>query len=1005
MNKVKLLPLVPLLLVVAACVALALTAHRWAPLLLSFVGANTEMIQGLTDLVQLVLWVGAGAVVVIGWWRNRRTPQTIAHQRSDDQAQPAVSTGERGAGAGRDIRDSIVIPGDQNVVVVTQEVAADFWRRVGTRRLDAAALEQTTQAYLNFLVSRYRYLDFKGMGMADRVALQLPLLEMYVPLQAHIELPEGETWARQLRLAGRAVSDEEAAAMGQRLSKPTPLIELLARQDGLIVLGDPGSGKTTFLKFVTLCVALGQGQALGLAGRLPILAPLSAYANALAERDVSLQAFLGDYFHDRGIHLPVEEMFEEALAQGGALLLLDGLDEVKELGQRHLVVSRVVEFFAYHRLRGNKFILTSRVVGYREVRPTAEGLAECTLVDFGDEEIEAFVDRWTAALEKAAQGATAAALADAAQEKAELIAATRNNPGVRQLAANPLLLTILALMKRQGVTLPERRVELYQKYIETLLRHWNLARGLDRPPSRDLDVVETLRVLAPLALWMHESSPGIGLVKREEMRRQLEQIYAAREEPNPEVAAQQLLADAREYAGLLLERGAGEYGFIHLTFQEYLAAVAIAQQGQRDVSTVAELLAAHVDDTSWHEVTLLAVGYMGIIQQRDEAAGEVVQRLVQSGAGEPGAATVRAGEAVVDAWPGGVTRACQTAVVQALLATMTDPAQVRAPLRAAAGRALGKLGDPRPEVMTVEAMQFCYVPAGPFRMGEGEEEHTVEIPYDFWMSRYPVTNAQYKAFVVAGGYAEPAYWAEAIEAGFWSEGRVQDVIYALDDKRELIRRQQGWRSAPINLGDPHHLPNHPVVGVSWYEALAFCRWLTVHLRQQGVLGAEQSVRLPSEAEWEKVARGGLHVLPDALIVEATSLRPTPLLSLVENPRPARIYPWGDEDDAERANYDDTGIGATSAAGCFAHGAGPCGVEEMAGNVWEWTQSLWGEDWRYPYNAGDGREETRAPASVRRVLRGGSWDDLRLDVRCVVRFGNDPGDRLNLVGFRVVAPGR
>ena len=103
----------------------------------------------------------------------------------------------------------------------------------------------------------------------------------------------------------------------------------------------------------------------------------------------------------------------------------------------------------------------------------------------------------------------------------------RANPSVRRLAANPLLLTILALMKRQGVTLPERRVELYEQYVRTLLSSWNRARGLGRPPARDLDVVQTVRVLAPLALWMHETSPGVGLVKRGEMRRKLGQIYTA----------------------------------------------------------------------------------------------------------------------------------------------------------------------------------------------------------------------------------------------------------------------------------------------------------------------------------------------------------------------------------------------------------------------------------------------------------------------------------------------
>jgi predicted NACHT family NTPase len=106
----------------------------------------------------------------------------------------------------------------------------------------------------------------------------------------------------------------------------------------------------------------------------------------------------------------------------------------------------VVDFFCAYRRQGNKFILTSRIVGYREVRPTTEGLAECTLVDFETAEIADFIDKWTAALERAARGDTPVAAEAASRERAELLAAVARNPGVRDLAANPLLLTILALI-------------------------------------------------------------------------------------------------------------------------------------------------------------------------------------------------------------------------------------------------------------------------------------------------------------------------------------------------------------------------------------------------------------------------------------------------------------------------------------------------------------------------------------------------------------------------------
>ena len=117
-------------------------------------------------------------------------------------------------------------------------------------------------------------------------------------------------------------------------------------------------------------------------------------------------------------------------------------------------------------------------------------------------------------------------------------------------------------------------------------------------------------------------------MKREAIRRKLEEIYTERGVADPEKAARQMLSDVREYAGLLLERGPGEYGFIHLTFQEYLGAVAIAQRGQREVGPVIKVLANHVGDDNWHEVALLTVSYMGIIQQRDEAAAEVVELTI-----------------------------------------------------------------------------------------------------------------------------------------------------------------------------------------------------------------------------------------------------------------------------------------------------------------------------------------------------------------------------------------
>ncbi len=850
------------------------------------------------------------------------------------QGNNVVATGA-GSVAARTVAVGKNIYGDViNINVNAARTDPEELLRKITQRKPEVELSRATADYLDFLVNRYRFLDFRGMGIADRVPLQLPLLEMYVPLEARVGTPEGETWARELRLAGRAVSKEEARAIGRYVSERQPVLQLLKTYDGLIVLGDPGAGKTTFLKFLALSLATGQGPALGLGERLPVLVPLSAYATALGGRktNLPLDRFISRYHQDRGVKFSLDDLLKQALAKGGALFLLDGLDEVKEPGQRRRVVDLVTDFFSVHRKAGNKFVLTSRIVGYPEVRPQVEGLAECTLVDLEDEQIEDFVGKWTAALERAALGQTRVAVFEAEREREELLSAIHRSPGVRALAVNPLLLTILALMKRQGITLPERRVELYQKYVETLLKHWNLARSLAGRVGRDLDVVETLRILAPLTLWMHRTSPGVGLVPKGKLQCELKAIYQARGHRDAEKSAQEFLDDVREHASLLLDRGGNQFGFIHLTFQEYLAAVALAQKGQQAIAPIVDELAAHLGDDTWHEVSLLAIGYLGIVQQRDEAASAVLDTLMAQAPGEPGAAVILAGEAIADVGSSGVTPAVRQRVVEALLQTLCDEGRVAPVWRVTAGRVLASCGDPRPEVMTLDGMVFCRVPAGPFLMGSADDPDAYEdekplgkynIPYDYWIARYPITVAQFRAYVEAGG------------------------------------------TTPRNLDALRGPDNHPVVWASWHEALAFCRWLTQRWREQGWLPEEWSVKLPSEPEWEKAVRGGLQIPVQPMVGRFELARGK--VPLCENPKPARRYPWGDESGTNRANYHDTKIGETSTVGCFPGGVSPYGCEEIAGNVWEWTRSLyWGRALRLPRR----RPRSRLPLQPPRFSGGG-----------------------------------
>jgi formylglycine-generating enzyme required for sulfatase activity len=253
----------------------------------------------------------------------------------------------------------------------------------------------------------------------------------------------------------------------------------------------------------------------------------------------------------------------------------------------------------------------------------------------------------------------------------------------------------------------------------------------------------------------------------------------------------------------------------------------------------------------------------------------------------------------------------------------------------------------RPEVTLAPARlpfepEMILIPACQFLMGgnprkdkgaypEEKRQHRLYLP-DYYLAKTPVTNSQYVVFIQAISHDPPEHW-------------------------------QGMLPPPGK-------EEHPVVNVSWYDALAYSRWLAqVTCKSYG---------LPSEAEWEKGARG----------------------------TDGRIYPWGNQWDPKRCNSYESGKDDTSPVGACPAGASPYGLLDMAGNVWEWTRSLWGKQrdkpyFRYPYDSEDGRENLEESPDVFRVLRGGAFINYQWLVRCAYRYRLHPGDRHRGIGFRVV----
>jgi len=244
------------------------------------------------------------------------------------------------------------------------------------------------------------------------------------------------------------------------------------------------------------------------------------------------------------------------------------------------------------------------------------------------------------------------------------------------------------------------------------------------------------------------------------------------------------------------------------------------------------------------------------------------------------------------------------------------------------------------------------IPGGLFAMGSDDPalpaserpQHTVDLP-DFRIGRYPVTNRQYAAFI-KDTTAQPA--------------------------------PQGW----FNREPPPDRLDHPVVNVSWYDALAYGAWLSAQTGRR--------YRLPSEAEWEKACRHSVSRSADQKMAEAVA---------------TSRYPWGEGAADGRCNAASSG---TTPVMAHPTGASAYGVEDLLGNVQEWTRSLWGSqpglpDFGYPYQPDDGREieaPNQLPAQARLVHRGGSFKSQPADLRSTARGNALPDSKIAWRGLRV-----
>jgi hypothetical protein len=462
------------------------------------------------------------------------------------------------------------------------------------RRDDRQRIQSIRNAYNKEFLKLYGKLQFIGMSVyKEEAASGVDLERIYIPLRV---VPEGT-----------APADDTIR---------TDPLGLLSPGNRHVILGEPGCGKSTLLRFLglvgfhpPLMARFGKFRDV----RLPVFVVLRQFADELKGRpDLDIvdyvveiaRGFLGVPGCDR-------EFLEYYLEVGEAVLLFDGIDELPDPQFKRVVRDKIHALLC--RYPGNTTLVTSRIVGYeKEVRYEGIGFSHHQVARLTLPDIEGFVNNWYRARIDNEQ--------DRALHAGDLIRIVHHDDcrAIRDLAENPLLLTIICLVHRIDAVLPDERVVLYQKCTETLLNTWHAWKfKIEHQKSRNKVERRNRARMEFIAHWMHAAmgtqDKGMrAVVPYEDLLDILAEYIAVFDKPRyeaPRELAEIFLRFVRERAGLLIEAGDRQYSFVHLTFQEYLTATFLRKSGEAGgIAVVWAAVRDKIGQSRWHEVLRLLVG-------------------------------------------------------------------------------------------------------------------------------------------------------------------------------------------------------------------------------------------------------------------------------------------------------------------------------------------------------------------------------------------------------------
>lgn len=809
-------------------------------------------------------------------------------------------------------------------------------KNLSSKALQSQALSPAWTEYLGYLTRETATMPLAGLGSG--ITVSLPIADAYIPLRTC----QVERFADK----GGAEKYEPDEAKQRDLL----LVDLFKQspRPGVLLLGSPGAGKTTGLR--QWCWRLASGEALaedfGLPARcLPVFLKLRNLpaANDTFSKDPT-QFFVEFLFSEVRVPKAMEAdiVMEKELrdCQAPLLWLVDGLDEVADEEIRKAVFVWLTDLLSERDCLQDRMLIAGRYQGVEGVIERGDAFSRFEVQPLAPEQSREFVRKWFET--------TYARLNESpekAQKKSKALIAVLDSEAYRfsklkTLKSNPLLLTILCVVFHEDASLPEERAKVYDRCMGVMLDSWR------KEMSTRYDSAAARAVLGRVAWWLHgevnrRAAPLVDLESYAEA-----QLSAY---PNAKLpgTGHDFIGLMKDHAGVMAALGDGQAEFLHLTFQEYLAADHAAREN------LGAELADQLAVPWWREVILLALSQGSLDFSRKFFAPLIANQAVKQ---DPTffeeclrAAQVVSWDLFAEALRKGtdakrlpLLKAIRGFAVPEILEVARELAvESKSKELRSLAKDLLRGSEAAPSISEEDTewthpetgMVFVRIPAGTFVMGSPEDEenrgsdetqHEVTLSEDYWMAKYPVTNNDYEVFVRATKHREP---------GVWDETRFNQ-------------------------------PSQPVVGVDWDDAVAFSQWL--------------GGKLPSEAQWEYACRAGTRT-PFA-IGNGEDL----------SSKEANFdghYPYG---KAKKGPY----LKQTSPVGTYE--PNPWALYDMHGNVLEWC-----EDWLADYPSGPMTDPAGPRAGQHRVLRGGCWGDDGRRCRSADRFGSGPGDRGSRVGFRPV----